>query len=472
LTDGFSNCYPRPRSRTPLILVLAAILLAGLLRAPAGAAEAEIVPNSELTLKQATQIALKLHPLRKESQAEAGMAQARVGEAKAYLRPQLYGLAEYLGSTSNGIGNTTFANEGLFPRFTGVNHNLATNDFSQSFSAHSNWGGGLSLRQFLFDFGKMRGFVDEQRANRDAAAARLKLTDLNLIFEVARRYYALLAAQQIVSVYEQAIDQRRAHLHQAQVMAAADLRPGIDVSVTQADLSRAEMGMIQARNGVDDAKVALDAGMGLAGEAPPYKVTGTLKYEPVTATLDSLLKNAMRLRPDLNALVNEAHAAGAQIVEAKSNYFPTANAEAGYVAMSTGLPAANNYFAGVVITWPLFNGFLTESQVAEAREHQSAANFAIADMRQRIIEEVNTTFLNWQASIAVIRKAEQTLNASREELQLADERYKQGLNSIVELDDAQRRYTEDSANYVNSLYEYAVAKAAVQRATAESLSSM
>jgi outer membrane protein TolC len=437
-----------------------------------GAADSPIAPNSELTLKQATEIALKLHPLRMESQSEVGMARARVGEANANLLPQAYGLGEYLRSTTNGIGNTTYLNEGLFPRITGQNHNQANNDFSQSFSSHNNWATGLSLEQFLFDFGKVRGFIDEQRANRDAAEARLKLTDLNLIYDVAQRYYALLAAKQIVTVYDQAIVQRRAHLHQAQVMAKADLRPAIDVSVTQADLSRAEMNKIQAVNGVDDAKVALDAAMGLAGQAPPYDVVGTLAYEPVTATLDSLQVTAMRLRPDLKALFDEARAAGAQIVEAKSDYFPTANAQAGYIAMSPGLPAANNYYAGLVVTWPLFNGFRTEEQVAEAREHQRAVEYAIADLRQHVIEEVQTSFLNWQASIAVIKKAEQTLTASREELRLAEERYKQGLSSVVELDDAQRRFTEDSAAYVTALYDYSAAKAAVHRATAESLNGM
>ena len=454
------------RSLRPFAVALAATGIAFC----AYAADVPIAPDSELTLAHATEIALRLHPRRMESQAEVGVARARVGEAKANLLPQAYGLSEYMRSTTNGIGNTTWFNEGLFPRVTGINHDQGNGDFSQSFSSHNNWAAGVSVSQFLFDFGKMRGMVSEQRANHDAAEARLKLTDLDLIYQVAERYYALLGSQQMVKVYDEAIEQRRAHLHQAQVMAQADLRPAIDVSVTQADLSRSEMNQIQARNGVADAKVALDAAMGLAGDAPPYRVAGALTYEPVTATLDSLQATAMRLRPDLKALMEEARAAGAEIIVAKSDYFPTANAHAGYIAMAPGLPAANNYYAGLVVTWPLFNGFRTEQQVAEAREHQRAAEYAIADLRQRVIQEVQTTFLNWQASIAVIKKAEQTLNASREELHLADERYKQGLSSVVELDDAQRRYTEDSATYVTALYDYAAAKAAVQRATAESLS--
>src|SRR5262249_35691051 len=282
-------------------------------RAWGGAADTPITPNSELTLQQATDIALKLHPRRKESQSEVGVARARVGEASANLQPQAYGLGEYLRSTTNGIGNTTFFNEQLFPRITGQNHDLPNGDFSQSFSSHNNWATGLSVQQFLLDFGRMRGLVDEQRADRDAAEARLKLTDLDLIYQVAERFYGLLAAEQIVRVYDEAIVQRRAHLHQAQVMVQADLRPAIDVSVTQADLSRAEMNQIQARNGADNAKVALDAAMGLAGEAPPYHAVGDLTHEPVTATLANLQTTALRLRPDLKALFDEARAAGARI---------------------------------------------------------------------------------------------------------------------------------------------------------------
>ena len=146
------------------------------------AAEPPIAPNSALTLQQATDIALKLHPRRKQSQSEVGVAVAQVGEANANLLPQAYGLGEYLRSTTNGIGNTVWLNEGLFPRISGQNHDQPNGDFSQSFSSHNNWATGVSVEQFLLDFGKMRGLVDEQRANRDAAEARLKLTDLDLIY--------------------------------------------------------------------------------------------------------------------------------------------------------------------------------------------------------------------------------------------------------------------------------------------------
>lgn len=83
---------------------------------------------------------------------------------------------------------------------------------------------------------------------------------------------------------------------------------------------------------------------------------------------------------------------------------------------------------------------------------------------------MKTAFLDWQASLQRINRAEQTLAASRAELELAEKRYAAGLADIVELEEAQRNYTADDAAYANALYGYSVARAAVDQATARSLS--
>lgn len=459
-------------SKLKLSVAALALAIASGLSTGVHAEQIMIQPNSDLTLAQATEIALKLHPLRMQSEADQTAARAAVGVARSDLLPQVYGSAQYLRSTDNGIGNTSYFGLNVFPRMTGRNHNLSSDDTSQSTESSNNFLGGISVSQFLFDFGRVRGYIDERRADLEAADAQLKLTDLNLIFAVAQRYYDLLAAEQEIKVYDEAIRQRSEQLHQATELAKADLRPGIDVSITQADLSRAQLDRVKAGNARDDAKVALDAAMGIADSAPPYNVVGTLAYSPVTDTLPVLLARAFQLRPDLKVLVSEARAAGARVDQYKSDYLPTGTAQMGYSAMGTGLPAANNFFAGLVITWPLFNGFRTEDQVAQARAREHAIGYAFADMRQQVVEQVHTSFLNWQASVVVIKRAEETLNASRQELSLATQRYRAGLSSIIELDDAERRYTEDSAAYVNALYGYSAAQAAVQRSTGESIANI
>jgi outer membrane protein len=429
--------------------------------------------NAELTLKQAISIAIKYHPRIREVQENVNAATARIGQARSFLGPQVFGVAQDLGSTDNGIGNTSYYNpESAFPRMTGRNHDLPSNDFSQSWNTSNNYMGGLAVSQFLFDFGRHRGYVSQRSFEERSASADEQFAKLELIFEVSRRYFGVLEAKQLIRVYEKAVEQRRFHLHEAQVKAGAGLRPQLDVYVTQAELERAQLHLLDARNQYADAKIALSNALGLSDRAPEYHLADILTYFPISTTLRPLLESALRSRPDLLALDNQAKALGAQITEYKSDYYPTVNAVGGYSAMSTSLPAANNYNVGVVITWPIFNSFLTADQVAEAKAQQRSVQDAIEDLQQQIILQVQTAFLNWQTSLERIERAEKALAASGAQLELAEKRYEAGLTNIVELEDAQRFYTYDDAAYANALYGFSVAKAAVDESTAASLSGL
>jgi outer membrane protein len=352
---------------------------------------------------------------------------------------------------------------------TGRNHDLRANDFSQSWMTANNYLGGISLSQFLFDFGRRHGFVTERKFEAAAAEERARLTDLDLIFEVSRRYFALLEAKQLVRVYQKALEQRRYHLREAQVKAKVGLRPELDVYVTEEQVQRAQLHLVEADNAVADAKVALDNAMGLSEAAPDYQLADVLTASEIKDAKADLLRTAFKLRPDLKMLTDEAKALGAQVVEYRSDYFPTANLAAGYATMGTGLPATNNINAGLVIVWPIFNGYLTSHQIEEAKLKQQAVRDAFDDLRQNVIQEVSTTFLNWQASRVKIQRAEKVLAAARVELELADKRYAAGLSDIIELEDAERRYTADDAGYADALYGFSVAEAAVDRATARRL---
>jgi outer membrane protein len=432
-----------------------------------------ITAGQELTLEQAIKVAVENHPKMREAAADIGAAGERIGEARSYMGPQLLGASEYLRSTENGIGNTQYYNAGgAFPRVSGTNHNQAAGDTSQSWNTENNYIGGLALSQFLFAFGRRRGLVKERQFEAAATAADQQLTEVDLIFEVSQRYFAVLQAKQLVWVYEQGVEQRQYHLHEAQEKAKAGLRPQLDVYVTQAELERAQLGLEEAQNGYADARVGLDNAMGLSDLAPPYHLADVLGYSEIKGEESSLIGLAMRARPDLRAMQDQANAMGARITQYKSDYLPTVNAVAGYSAMGTGLPAANNFNAGIVITWPIFNSFLTSDQIAEADYSRRSIEAAIEDLRQQIVLQVQTTFLNWKDSLKALEFAQRALAASRVELELAQKRYETGLSDIIELEDAQRHYTEDDARYANALYAFAVDKAALDQATASSLADL
>ena len=421
------------------------------------AADLALEPGTHLTLSKAIELALRYHPARLAAQSEAGAAHERIGEAQAALLPQVFGGAQYLRGTDNGIGDTSYV------PMLGVARLPSNGRNTNSTETFDNYLMNVSAFQYLFDFGRTGGLIDQRRAEADVEQARLKLVELGLVFDVTRSYSNLLAAYQTVKVYEKAVAQRQEHLHEAEVKSQAGLKPEIDVYTTKAELARAKLNLVDAHNAVDTGKVALDNAMGLGANAPEYELAEVLTYEDITEQLDTYLHLAFRQRPDLQMLQDEARAAGAQIQEYRSDYLPALGATAGYSARGQGLPASNNFDVGVLMTWPIFNGFLTDHEVAEAKLHQESIRHSIEDIRQRIYLQVKSGYLDWQASLQRIHRAEQTVAASRAELDLAEKRYEAGLGNIIELTDAQRRFTEDEAGYINALAGFSIAKAALER---------
>ena len=271
-------------------------------------------PEEELTLDEAIKAALQNHPKIREAAADTSAAGSMIGEAKSYLGPQLFGTTEYLRSTDNGIGNTSYYDPyGALPRMSGINHNLPTNDFSQSWDTSNNYVGGLALSQFLFDFGRRRGLVKQRQFEAAAAASDQQLTELDLIFEVSQRYFGVLEAKQLIRVYEKGVEQREYHLHEAEVKANAGLRPQLDIYVTKAEVERTQLNLVNARNSYADARVGLDNAMGLTDNAPAYHLADVLTYTQVKDDLNSLIKAALQARPDLKAMQDQLGAMGARI---------------------------------------------------------------------------------------------------------------------------------------------------------------
>ncbi len=411
-------------------------------------------------------MALRNHPRGLAARSEASAIGETIGQARSQLLPQVYGSAQFLGATDNGVGVASCRNPGYIPRIPGTSHNRSA-DASQTFVPENNYGMALGASQFLFDFGRRRGLVQQREYESAAAQAASKLTDLDLTYQASQRYFALLASHQKVKVYEKAVAERAEDLHAAQVKSSAGLVPQIDISTAQAELERAKVELLDAHHLDQTSKVALDNAMGLGPNATDYKLAGVLTYRALSGEVGTFYAMALERRPDLAEIEAQARAEGAKITEYRSDFFPTVNAVAGYNALGTGTPASNNYDAGILINWPIFNGFETEHQISEAKFHRDALRHQIEALRQRIYLEVKSTFLDWQASLERIQRMEATVAASRARLELATKRYDAGLGNIIELTDAERFYIEDDAGYIDALYGYAVTKAALDLASAQ-----
>ena len=100
-----------------VVIVVAAFLL--VTNSQVAAAFETLQAGEKLTLDRAIELTLRNHPRAMEMRSAASAAHERVGEARSSLLPQVYSAGEYLRSTDNPIGNTTYLNPGFIPSHHG-----------------------------------------------------------------------------------------------------------------------------------------------------------------------------------------------------------------------------------------------------------------------------------------------------------------------------------------------------------------
>jgi outer membrane protein TolC len=391
-----------------------------------------------LTLKECIDIALRKNPSILAALYGVDVSQSRVGEARYAYYPQLNASAAY-------------------DRIQPVSSPSSTTSFNQYTAS-------VSLNQNIYDFGRTSSQVDSSKYNLDSSRWVLNTTQDTVILSVKQAYYGVLQARRNRDVAADVIKQFQLHLDQAQGFYNVGTKARIDVIKAEVDLSNAKLSLINAENALKIAYVTLNNAMGTP-DIPDYAIEDNLAFQKYMITLEDATARAFENRPDLKSIIAQRQAAQANISFARSGYYPTLSANANYNWIGeTTSSIDHGWSAGVVLTVPLFSGFLTQQQVAEAKSNLYILRANEETLRQQILLEVKQAYLNLQAAEASIATAELASKQAKENLDLANGRYAAGVGSPVEVSDAFATYVTAQASYTTALANYKTAQASIEKA--------
>jgi outer membrane protein len=102
----------------------------------------------------------------------------------------------------------------------------------------------------------------------------------------------------------------------------------------------------------------------------------------------------------------------------------------------------------------------------EAKLRQAKASSDV--IIQNTLAEVEQAYADMNTASEQIVAARKGSQASNENLELATKRYQQGLNDIIEITDAQIQYLTAETKCINSLYDYKIAEAMLEKAIGKS----
>jgi outer membrane protein len=324
-------------------------------------------------------------------------------------------------------------------------------------------GAGTNVTQLIYDFGHTHNLVLSRKFAEKAANANAQATTEEIVLATDQAFYDALTAQAELNVAKQTVSTRQTTESQVGEMTRNKLKSTLDLSFADVDLSQAQLLQLDAQNNADSAFAALDAVLGLDHDARYELVENAGAPQPPPPAVDPLIQGALQQRPDLQALTYDTQSAQKYARAEWDQMLPAISAAGtvGVLPVHPGTYYVTNWWGGVGgnINIPVFNGFLYSSEAKEAKYRAQAASENARDLRDRIVRDVRSSWLQANNSWQRMAVSAQLVKQANLAFDLAQTRYKLGLSSIVELSQAQLQQTSAQIQDTSARYQYRLALA-------------
>jgi outer membrane protein len=388
-----------------------------------------------LTLAQAQNLAVQNHPQLAAAQSSASASHQVPLELRAAERPQLSGSL-----TGVGADNGSRLAAGLLNNPT----------------LYSRIGAGVSLNQLVTDFGRAKTLVQSADLHAQAQDQNTEATRTQILLAVDQAYFDELRAEAVLKVAQETVSARQLVADQIGALQRSSLRSTLDVSFANVNLSDAKLLLATAQNNISAAQVQLANTLGMPGQARQggFVLSAEPTPEPLPSSVQPLVDQALRDRPDAASLRLEQTSAERTAKAEHDLYFPTVSVAGVAGVVPTGVSEVPGRYGaiGINVNVPIFNGHLFKARQTEAELRAQAAAQILRVLENRIQRDVETAYLNATTAFQRIGLTAELLEQARMAADLAQSRYQIGLGSIVELSQAQLNVT--AAEIANSTAQY------------------
>jgi outer membrane protein TolC len=195
-----------------------------------------------------------------------------------------------------------------------------------------------------------------------------------------------------------------------------------------------------------------------------------LVYSPFSISMQDALAAAYKNRPDLFSRELGIRQQKELLTIAQSAYFPAVNA---FYNNAWSNPDPHDpmliewgraWNVGFSAAWPIFNGFAREGNVIQQKARLKQSQIDLVDAEETALFELTRAILSIQDAAEFVDSQKLNLSRAKEGLRLVEVGYREGINTQVEVVDAQSALTTAKANYFQAIFSHLVAKLDLQKA--------
>jgi outer membrane protein len=335
----------------------------------------------------------------------------------------------------------------------------------------NNYSAALTVTQPLYTGGAATAQVHLARLSSLLADQTVRAATQDVVYTAETAYYNLLLSQHLVDISTDAVRAAKVHLDDVEKKRAGGVASNFDVLRAQVELSNFEADLIRSKNAINIARANLIKTMGVSQDSD-FLLSDEFAFAPTKVEMDEAVKTAFTNRPDLYSREYQIRQQREQLQIARSRYLPNVSA---YFTNTWANPSPANFGsssndwgriwqAGVQGAWPIFDGFRREGEIVQQKARLKQAQIGLVDAEETAIFELTQAMLSMENAEEFVQSQRLNLTRATEGLRLAEVGYQQGVNTQVEVIDAQSALTTARVNYYQAIYQHVVAKLAVERA--------
>lgn len=389
------------------------------------------------------------------ARAEAARTAGIVKETRAQSLPDL---RLNMGYTRNLQSPVIFFNQG------GETQQIQIGDENEMSAA-------LSFEQPLLDFslGPARRAA---KLSRSATAAQVEAARTDVALSARSTYYRVLLDRELVRVQERALEQAQARLKQVRSFYEAGTGSEFDVLTARVEVDNIRPQLIQARNRLQLNRNRLKRVIAVPLERE-VSLTDSLSRPPESevAPLDSAVSVASANRADLESQRVRVNLQQANVDAEEGEALPSLSLSASVQRRASSadiLPPERDFSqtagASLNVSLPLFDGMARSGRVQQAKAAVDRERYRLEQLQEQVRLDVQQARQNLQSAREQIRASEANVERSERALEIAQTRFRNGLSTQVELNDAELAVTRARSNYARALHDYYVARAQLEAA--------
>jgi outer membrane protein TolC len=322
--------------------------------------------------------------------------------------------------------------------------------------------------QTLFD---VERFADWRIARLESAIARLdyEVAEQDVLAQAQALFYTHLRDLRAVELSEGTIRRNEELRDLAVDQFEAGVATRIDVTRAEVELARARRQLLQDRTNAADSALRLKVLLDINPDQSLVFDRGALRAE--SGRPDFAGKGGRRTdslnRPEIAAQRERLVVAEEARRAARLQRLPQAElfGEWGYASEEAfDGDEGEAWLVGLRLSMPVFEGFRIAAELREARAAVRQNEYRLRDFENQVGREFDFALVNLESRHAQIAIAGEEERLACDELDLALERYREGLADNRELIDAQQRLDEAEDAFIQAVFLYHLSRIDFARA--------